>query len=583
MSRGLRLFHVSFGFAFLSPVAQTMFVTEDTASLDNSESVHSRYTRCDTSEDFRKETLARATEAFSDSGFETLMGTTRFGQASGDSGDGDDFLGVVFIDDESLFPKGYCEYMDTKIVMREDKICPSSFLLGPADAMVFYGCTPPAAKYFSFEGLISGRLFPHRFYPRTNFGDAPNHLSLNTTRGTGALGGGNSQVFDSTTVLIVTGNPETARSTKAVFVAAGIPEHALNVLPIPEATSTGHEIRFLRPGAAWWQAKPDGFRVRMRVHGFDAPDAGAQYMQQEWPAFVLRARSSKPSTVRFRSTDVNLNLRPLKEIPYTDLRSVKGMRPDASEASSSLDAAFQGGVRLLPDDVKSLSNEVKLLSDRVVSTLRAEGLVLHETRSFIPKGGEDWEESLDFNWIRPRNASGVVYPTRDAAYFFPTGKDSPGWFFTDNYTYVLLGVHNVAVGKGLYETIVCTDSLPSDKQSSPSIISLNDDQMGGTAKPYRADSHNLYAVRFERSCRDENGDVRAGCVVLPKEQFVPGGEMTWINRLVVDPLTGTGPNPASLVAPVLLVFREGLPGIFHRRALLRDSVQRKETLSWWMR
>jgi len=558
-----------------------MFVTEDTAILDYSERVHSRYERCDTSENFRKETLARAAEAFSDSGFDTLMGTTRFGQASGDSGEGVDSLGGVVIEDDSLFPKGYCEYMDTKIAMQKDKICPSSFLLGQADAMVFFGCTPPAAKYFSFECLISGRLFPHRFYPRTNFGDALNHLSLNTTRGSGSLGGGNGQVFDSTTVLIVTGNPQTAQSAKATFIAAGIPEHALNVLPIPEATPTGHEIRFLRPGAAWWQAKPDGFRVRMRVHGFDAPDAGAQYLQQEWPAFVLRARSSKPSSVRFRSTDVNL--RPLKESSYTDLRPLKGIRPDANVASSSLDAALQGGVKFPSDDVKSLSNKVKLLSDRVVSTLRAEGLVLHETRSFIPKGGDDFEESLDFNWIRPQNASGLLYPTRDAAYFFPTVKDSPGWFSADNHTYVLLGVHNVAVGKGMYETIVCTDSLPSDKQPSPTIISLNDIQMKGTAEPYRPDSHSLYAVRFERSCRDENGEMRAGCVVLPKERFLPGGEITWINRVVVDPLTGTGPNPASLVAPVLLVFREGLPGIFHRRALLRDSVQRKETLSWWMR
>ena len=70
------------------------------------------------------------------------------------------------------------------------------FVLGPADAVAFYGCTPPPVAYFGFDAILETRLATWYGVARderrpqhilgTNFVDALNHRAINVSDADGA-------------------------------------------------------------------------------------------------------------------------------------------------------------------------------------------------------------------------------------------------------------------------------------------------------------------------------------------------------------------------------------------------------------
>jgi len=91
--------------------------------------------------------------------------------------------------DASVLPDGVCDDIPTH---SGDEMCSNSsvyengetqsVMLGPSDAIVFYGCTPPPVEYFGYDFIITTRLTEtYPFYPGTNFQDALSWRDVNVT------------------------------------------------------------------------------------------------------------------------------------------------------------------------------------------------------------------------------------------------------------------------------------------------------------------------------------------------------------------------------------------------------------------
>ena len=89
--------------------------------------------------------------------------------------------------------------------------------LDEMEAVVFFGCTPPPAKYFSFRSYVFSAF--HNLHPTLLFaslGDSTNHLVINTTGLT------MNDPFGKTTVVTSTADMATDHAVRDAFTAAGL-------------------------------------------------------------------------------------------------------------------------------------------------------------------------------------------------------------------------------------------------------------------------------------------------------------------------------------------------------------------------
>ena len=142
--------------------------------------------------------------------------------------------------------------------------------LGEMDALVFFGCTPPPAKYFSFRSYVV-TIF-HNLHPNlvlASLGDSTNHLVINST------GFNTNDPFGKTTVVTTTADMMTDRAVREAFVAAGLSGTAINTDIVPSS--------LVRLGE---EPLADTFAMLYRVAVFQDPKQGQAYINTTWP--VLR-------------------------------------------------------------------------------------------------------------------------------------------------------------------------------------------------------------------------------------------------------------------------------------------------------
>ena len=140
--------------------------------------------------------------------------------------------------------------------------------LSETDAIVFFGCTPPPAKYFSFRSYIFARF--NNLRPTILFaslGDSTNNLVINTTGLTTA-----SDPFGKTTVVTTTADVNTDNAIREAFVAAGVPATAMNTDIVPSSlVKMGQE------------KLADSFSMLVRVAVSQNHTQGQDYLNTTWP------------------------------------------------------------------------------------------------------------------------------------------------------------------------------------------------------------------------------------------------------------------------------------------------------------
>ena len=143
--------------------------------------------------------------------------------------------------------------------------------LDETEAVVFFGCTPPPAKYFSFRSYVFSAF--HNLRPTILFaslGDSTNHLVINTTGLT------SNDPFGKSTVVISTADMTTDGAVRDAFKAAGHPATAINTDIIPSSlVKMGHE------------ALTDTFAMLYRAAIFEDPTMGKAYINTTWPVLKV--------------------------------------------------------------------------------------------------------------------------------------------------------------------------------------------------------------------------------------------------------------------------------------------------------
>ena len=143
--------------------------------------------------------------------------------------------------------------------------------LNESDAMVFFGCTAPPAKYFSFRSYVFTTF--QSFRPKVVFaslGDSTNQLVINST------GLEMDDPFGKATVVTTTADIATDRAVREAFTAAGFSANAINTDVIPSSlVRLGQDIL------------ADTFTMLYRVAVSEDPMQGQAYINTTWPVLRL--------------------------------------------------------------------------------------------------------------------------------------------------------------------------------------------------------------------------------------------------------------------------------------------------------
>ena len=146
----------------------------------------------------------------------------------------------------------------------------ASFVLGPQDAVFWFGCTPPPARYFSIRSYLAYRFLPAGedeavynvtgLMPAAELGPPTNNAVMKTTGAPGSP-------FSKTTLFVSTGDEATYRQIRKAFGAAGFPETAMNLDVLP-----AEKVSFRHKHLPWVADRADTiawqFRVNVRDLGY---------------------------------------------------------------------------------------------------------------------------------------------------------------------------------------------------------------------------------------------------------------------------------------------------------------------------
>ena len=149
--------------------------------------------------------------------------------------------------------------------------------LDEMEAVVFFGCTPPPAKYFSFRSYVFSAF--HNLHPTLLFaslGDSTNHLVINTTGLT------TNDPFGKTTIITSTADVATDQAVREAFTAAGLQATTMNTDIIPSSlVKMGNEVL------------ADTFNVLYRAAIFEDPKQGQAYINTTWPVLKVTPPSQQ--------------------------------------------------------------------------------------------------------------------------------------------------------------------------------------------------------------------------------------------------------------------------------------------------
>ncbi len=140
--------------------------------------------------------------------------------------------------------------------------------LGPQEAIVFIGRTPPPERYFGFYAFLRTRVGPDgkREPLWTTVGDAVNNLTVKTTGAT---------PFNSPVVVIFTPDQGTDARVRAALARAGYPAEIINTVVVPASMlnlghgETADELLIIMRNAMWQnQADGEAYILNPPLHVF---------------------------------------------------------------------------------------------------------------------------------------------------------------------------------------------------------------------------------------------------------------------------------------------------------------------------
>jgi hypothetical protein len=375
--------------------------------------------------------------------------------------------------------------------------------LGPDEAVIFVGKTPPECNYFSYDHYLVDRTYGNETrWIFANVADTLNNLVINTE---GTPGGSAGSPFNQTTVIVTTADAGIDRRIRAAACSAGYDESIMNTQVLPSA--------MLNLGV---ENTSDTFAVILRPALYKDQQAGDDFLNNP-PVVVLRVTPHETTA--------------LDPYDYPELR-VRGT------GTTEFD---------LVDDLEDLKTAI---------LTRYPGLNATElpVSQVAPVGSDAIQRGIDalipdndacYLWTGNQTISSPSPPFPNLSQYYDFLRDPPVTLGNDTGEFIIVyGVNHVATGKAIYQNFG-----PYGADIWNGVGAVTDVDFNGTAEEYLPDNPNakyLYVYKLARNCE---GDPH--CFEVPYGLGAYGIRtdqplfIFW--RTYLEKATRTGPSYAEIV------------------------------------
>jgi hypothetical protein len=375
--------------------------------------------------------------------------------------------------------------------------------LGPDEAIVFVGRTPPECRYFSYEAEMLFTTFRNETrWIWTSMCDPLNNLVIKTE---GTPDGQPGNPFNQTTVIIATADKGIDRRIRAASKSAGYPDYLTNTQVIPST--------MLNMGL---ENNSDTFLIAIRPALFKDQQAGDAYINRT-PATILRV-----------TPNVSAQLDPYS-VPTLRVRGTGTTEFD------------------LLDDLNELREAILAKYNALNSTELPTSKWFVEQYTGLQTGINTWGPNNDacYLWTANQSVTSPQPPFADLSQYYDFLRNPPLTLGNDTNEFIIVyGVNHVATGKCAYSNFA-----PYGADIWNGVGAVHDSELAGTAEEYLPDNPNakyLYVYKIARNC---SGDPH--CFEVP---YGPGGYgirteqplfISW--RLYLENATKIGPAYSEIV------------------------------------
>ena len=373
--------------------------------------------------------------------------------------------------------------------------------LGPDEAVVFVGRTPPECRYFSFDLQLVERTYGNEArWIWSNLGDTVNNLVINTE---GTPNGANGNPFNQNTVIVATADRGIDQRIRAAALSAGYSDNIFNTLVFPSS--------MLNMGV---ENNSDTFLIGLRPAFYKDKQAGDNYLNNT-PAIVFRVTP-------------NLTTK-LDPYDYPKLR-VRG--------TGTTEFDLMGDLEQLKKAILNTYSNLNATELPTSMTVASDG---------IPRGINAMGPDNDacYLWTSNLTPYSATPPFPDLSKYYDFQPHPTVTLGSDTNEFIIIyGVNHVATGKATYSsaTIYGADGWNG-------VGTIHDANFNGTAEEYLPGNPNakyLYVYKIARNC---SGDTH--CFEVPTGPGAYGIALDqplmifW--RMYLEKATKTGPSYSEIV------------------------------------
>ena len=373
--------------------------------------------------------------------------------------------------------------------------------LGPDEAVVFVGRTPPECRYFSFDLQLVERTYGNEArWIWSNLGDTVNNLVINTE---GTPNGATGNPFNQNTVIVATADRGIDQRIRAAALSAGYSDNIFNTLVFPSS--------MLNMGV---ENNSDTFLIGLRPAFYKDKQAGDNYLNNT-PAIVFRVTP-------------NLTTK-LDPYDYPKLR-VRG--------TGTTEFDLMGDLEQLKKAILNTYSNLNATELPTSMTVASDGI----QRGINAMGPDN---DACYLWTSNLTPYSATPPFPDLSKYYDFQPHPTVTLGSDTNEFIIIyGVNHVATGKATYSsaTIYGADGWNG-------VGTIHDANFNGTAEEYLPGNPNakyLYVYKIARNC---SGDTH--CFEVPTGPGAYGIALDqplmifW--RMYLEKATKTGPSYSEIV------------------------------------
>eukprot|EP00927_Polykrikos_kofoidii_P022213 TRINITY_DN20794_c0_g1_i1.p1 TRINITY_DN20794_c0_g1~~TRINITY_DN20794_c0_g1_i1.p1 ORF type:complete len:472 (+),score=48.31 TRINITY_DN20794_c0_g1_i1:98-1513(+) len=363
----------------------------------------------------------------------------------------------------------------------------------PSDVSLWLGCNPPVGPiYYGFTNYLLAFDSKHWKGPLSTPAGSLGDTLNQLTMNYTDGQQKSSTVWGTTSAVIYTDDEVSAMDTEAALSEAHFPAHAVNIQTVPS----------LMPGVKQGLGPEyNVFQTGGRIALWPASESKDAFMAYEEPVILFSARGRSHPAM------------PMPTPTLKDRAVSRHFTPDKSELTAIRDEVAKVVAKSAKDDGWDLLDE---------NELQLQTVSINGTNEYL-NGSKCIQDPSKKSWC--------FEDTQDAAYFVSSFVT-----FGFNVKGYLVGIDHNRTGDGVYGSV---------SWSKSSVASGNYEGTGKVAAPDVSGSDNAFVVKMMRKCPEHAEDCLSVNLL---------GKV--IERVYLNPATGTGPDVHGVVRTKLLRFKK---------------------------